>query len=573
MGEPPMPRKTISMADVQATPDVLPAKTKRDRADVFFQTEHLKSELKKRTVRGGAVTMVGQGGKFGLTLLSNVILYRVAGLTPTDNGLFTMVVTITGVVTLFKDLGLSRATVQKDHITREETSTLFWVNAAIGLIAMCVTMALAPAIAGFYRDPRLLNVTLLLSVGFLFGGLAVQHQALLQRQMQFATIAVVDLGSMIFGIAVGVAAAFLGKGYWSLVYLQLATTIANNIGTWVVCPWRPGMPQRGTDVKSQLKFGGNLAGFNILNYLQRNVDNLIVGKMAGPAQLGLYGKAYQLLMLPVNQISSPMSNVAVPALSRLQKEPDRYRSYYRKAIEMITCVSMPIVVMLFVVADLLVITLLGKGWGDASVIFRWLVPAAFIGTFNVATGWVYTSLGRTDRQLRMALVVTPITLLGFFIGAWKGGALGVAISFSVTNILLRYPTAIYCFKGTPLTWRDLVASIARPASASLMAGAALFGIGRIIPMLQTPLTKDVALFGHHVKPLVADAGLLAINGIVYAMLYVAAWFVLPGGRRFIREAGGLFKELMGKGKKNGNGAPKPPVKANDAPLGAAPAVQ
>lgn len=543
------------------------ASPRNDKADVFFQTDHLRSELKKRTVRGGAVTMLGQGGKFALTLLSNVILYRLAGLTPADNGLFTMVVTITGVVTLFKDLGLSRATVQKDHITREETSTLFWVNAGIGLLAMAVTMALAPAIAAFYGEPRLLGVTLLLAVGFLFGGTAVQHQALLQRQMQFATIAVVDLASMLLGIAVGVTFAFLHFGYWSLVFMQLATTIANSLGTWIACPWRPGLAQRGTDVRSQLKFGGNLAGFNILNYLQRNVDNLIVGKMAGPvlgpAALGLYGKAYQLLMLPVNQISTPMSNVAVPALSRLQKEPERYRSYYRKAIEMITCVSMPIVVMLFVLADDLILTLLGPKFANASIIFRWLVPAAFIGTFNVATGWVYTSLGRTDRQMLMALVVTPITVGGFFLGAWlgrdgwggaQGVALGVAASFSVTTVLLRWPTILYCFRGTPVGAKDLLAAIGRPMAASIGAGVGLFIIDRFLldPHLRFAWLR------------------LGIGGTIYMALYVLAWFVLPGGKNFIRESGGLFKELMGK-KKNGGG-PKAPAstdtlkKASDEPL-------
>ncbi len=515
-----------------------------DHAAIFFQTDHLRSELKSRTLRGGAVTMLGQGGKFALTLLSNVVLYRLAGLTPHDNGLLTMVITITGVVTLFKDLGLSRATVQKDHITREETSTLFWVNAAIGLLATIVTLALAPAIAWFYHEPRLVHITMLLATGFLFSGTAVQHQALLQRQMQFATIAVVDLMSLIIGIAVGVISAFMGAGYWSLVFMQLTTTIVNTLGTWRACRWRPGLPQRGTDVKSQLKFGGNLAGFNILNYFQRNVDNLIVGKMAGAAALGLYGKAYQLLMLPVNQISTPMSNVAVPALSRLQKEPERYRSYYRKAIELLTFVSMPIVVMLFVVADDLILLLLGKDWTGSVPIFRWLVPAAFIGTFNVATGWVYTSLGRTDRQLIMAFVVTPITIGGFLVGAWQHGPMGVAASFTITTVLLRYPTIVYCFRGTPLSATDLFGAIARPATASIMAGVGLYAIDTMMPLTGIPTGVR-----------------LCIDGVIYCVLYLACWLTMPGGRQFITSLRGLFREMLG--------SKKPKVKAEGVPAAVA----
>ncbi len=511
-----------------------------DKAAIFFQTDHLRSELKSRTVRGGAVTMLGQLAKFILNLASTFILFRMLKLKPSDAGLIIMVTTVTGLVSLFKDLGLSRATIQRDTITREQTSTLFWVNVAIGVLATIITFAIAPAIASYYGKPELVKITIVMGLAFLISGTAVQHQALLQRQMQFSTIAVIDTVSMIFGIVLAVVLALAGAGYWALVLQQVGATVANNVGTWIACPWRPGKFQRGTGVKSMLKFGGNLAGFNILNYMQRTFDNALIGRYGGDAALGLYGKAYGLLMLPITQISTPMSNVAVPALSRLQKDPEKYRSYYRKAIEMITTVSMPIVVLLYVIADEVVVTLLGKGFVDAAPIFRWLVPAAFIGTFNVGTGWVYVSLARTGRQMRMAMVVTPITLAGFVVGGWLGGkywgagfgtALGVAISFSVTTILLRYPTILYCFHGTPLRSSDMLGAIWRPATASLLAGVALFALDRT-----------------HLFESMLPGARLIVQAAIYMVLYLAAWCVLPGGRKFLGSTGDLFREMLGKKK-------------------------
>lgn len=519
--------------------------------DRFFQTDHLKGELKSRTVRGGAVTMLSQALKFVLNLLSTWALFKLLNLGPTDFGLVAMVVTVTGVINLFKDAGLSRATVQRDQITHAQTTGLFWVNAVIGVIATLAAWGLSPVVAWFYGESRLVPIMLVLGTGFLFSGLSVQHQALMQRQMQFAKLAVVDVGAMLFGIIAAIVAASMGAGYWALVIQQIAAVIFNSTAQWIMCRWRPSLFRRGADIRSMLLFGGNLAGFNIINYVQRHVDAVLVGKIAGSHALGLYGKAFQLLMLPINQVNTPMSNVAVPALSRLQNDPKHYRSYYRKAMEVLTTLTMPIVALLFVVADEVIATLMGPRWADTVPIFRWLAPAAWIGTFHVATGWVYVSLGRTDRQLRMILVVAPITVASYLLGAYLGteywgegvgGALGTAAAGSIATVLLRYPTILYCFKGTPLTQHDLFAAIWRPSVASLTAGAALWAF-----------TFMFSVHGHETVRLVVET-------LIFGVLYFACWIGLPGGWRFLGDFAGLFKEMMGK--KNGGGQKPAPARAD-----------
>ena len=314
-----------------------------------FGTDHLLADLKGRSVRGGAVTLTSQAMKFVLQMGSTVVLARL--LLPSDFGLIAMVTAVTGFVAMFKDAGLSMATVQREDITHDQVSTLFWINVALSVAVMLVVAALAPAIAAFYSEPRLLWVSLALAGTVLFGGFTVQHQALLRRQMRFKALAVVEVVSMTGGIAVAIAMALMEFGYWSLVGMVAGTAVVNAVLVWVLCDWRPGRPKRGCGVGQMVKFGGGLTGFNFLNYFTRNSDNVIVGFALGSGPLGVYSKAYNLLMLPIRQINAPVGSVMLPALSRLQDDPVRYRRAYLQALSAIAMVGMPLVVCVFVLAD------------------------------------------------------------------------------------------------------------------------------------------------------------------------------------------------------------------------------
>jgi O-antigen/teichoic acid export membrane protein len=259
-------------------------------------------------------------------------------------------------------------------------------------------------------------------------------------------------------------------------------------------------------------FGGHLTGFNVVNYLNRNVDGLLVGRLFGAYQLGLYSKAYQLLLLPLHQINGPMTRVAVPALSRLQHDPERYRTYYHHAILLLCAASMPAVVLLFVTADQAIPLILGRQWVDAVFLFQLLAPAAFIGTFNVATGWVYVSLGQTNRQLRMGSAVAVVTLAAFVIGT-RWGVAGVAAACSAAACLTRYPTILYCFRTTPLRAGDLFRAVWQPAVASVLAGAAVYGMRTLWPMPSVHLS-------------LAFAACVAAYGAAYVLI----WQAFPQGR-------------------------------------------
>lgn len=256
-----------------------------DRDIQYFETDHLLDNLQGRAFRGGLITLISQAVKLVLQLLSAAVLGRL--LLPRDFGLLAMVMSVTGFIGMFKDLGLSNATIQRPKITHGQVSGLFWINCALSAGVTLVVAMLAPFIAWFYHEPELLWITLALSANFIFSGLTVQHQALLRRQMQFKTTAVIDMMSMASGVATGIVMAGLRFGYWSLVGAQFGTSIINCALVWTSCGWRPGVFQKRVGLGPMLSFGGHLTGFTVLNYFTRNFDNILIGRVLGSAPLGI----------------------------------------------------------------------------------------------------------------------------------------------------------------------------------------------------------------------------------------------------------------------------------------------
>ncbi|HYK21197.1 MAG TPA: lipopolysaccharide biosynthesis protein [Pyrinomonadaceae bacterium] len=431
----------------------------------YFDTEHLTDALGSRTARGGVVTIVSHGLKFALSIVATAILARL--LTPQDYGLIGMVAVFTGFVAMFKDLGLSLATVQRAEISYDQISTLFWVNITISTAVTLLMFLLAPLIGWFYGEPRLVLITMVTAIGFLFGGLAVQHEALLKRQMRFYALSAIAFTSMMIGYVVGITFAWRGARYWSLVFSQLALLGSNTIGVWLVCRWRPGRAKRNTGVRSMLSFGGNVTGYALINYISKNCDNLIVGRAFGAQLLGLYAKATQLLSLPTDQINEPLATVTIPALSRLADSPERYRQAYLRIMEKVIMVTMPAVMLMLATADWLVLIILGPQWGYTAKIFIFMGVAGLFQPVAATGGWLLVSQGRVRDMLRWSMINAPISILSLLAGLpW--GAVGVAASFSLGRILIANPL-LYWFVGRsgPVKMSDFYRLLAPFTGASL----------------------------------------------------------------------------------------------------------
>ena len=294
-----------------------------------FRTDDLVADIGHRAVTGGFITISAQGGKFLLNFAAAAILARL--LNAKDFGLVGMVLGVTGVVGVFRELGLSTATVQREKITQEQVSNLFWVNVGFSGILTVLCAALAPLVAWFYQDPRILGIMLFLSLTFVVTGSTVQHQALLTRQMRFQELAIIDLTSLAIGFLSACVMAWMGFAYWALVAQQLTTAAVTLVMTWVVSGWRPKLPSRNSGVRPMVMFGAHLSLADFVGQFSINCDSILLGRFYGPAPLGLYTRAQVLLARPIQQIVAPINAVLIPVLSRLQADPERYRRSYMRA--------------------------------------------------------------------------------------------------------------------------------------------------------------------------------------------------------------------------------------------------
>jgi len=485
----------------------------------------LVTDLMQRSVGGGAVTMAAQAVKFTLALASTAILARM--LSREDFGMIAGVVAFTGFADRFKDLGLPMSTVQREKISHQQVSTLFWITAGLATVLAVIAALAAPAVAWFYKEPAMVPVTVALSATILIGGLTVQHHALLRRGMQFRRLAGLEVTSLLLGSTAAVGAAAFGAGYWSLVIMPVVVSLVTLGGIWMLCPWRPSRPVRDSGVRPMLAFGGYLSAMGLLQHGAKSLDRMLVGRYCGADSLGVYSKAWELLLVPVQQLTIPLTGVATATLSRLQDDAPRYRAYFDRGVQTFVFFSMPMVVFLFVAAEELVLAVLGPAWTDVVPVYRALAPVAMMSTFNAATGWVYLSWGHTHRQFRWIVLTTTVQAIAICIGiSW--GVLGVAVAFSIAVVVLRLPGVAYCFRGTPLRFLPFLAVIGRPAAVSMTAGG-LFFLVRLVLVPDAPL-----------------AGRLALDAAAFTALYPAVWLLVPGGRGIMKDVISLLPVILGR---------------------------
>jgi O-antigen/teichoic acid export membrane protein len=429
-------------------------------------------DLKGKTIRGGLARLSAQGANFLLRVGSLMVLARLLG--PRDFGLVGMVTAFTGVLTLFRDFGLSAATIQRTTVTEEQISTLFWINVSAGAVLGLVTAAMAPIIAAFYDEPRLFGVTVVLAMGFLINAAGIQHSALLQRQMRFTALAVISVVSLIAGGVIAIAGAEAGYGYWALVALSVTSPLVATIGFWLTTGWVPGKPQRRAGIRSMMHFGGTLTLNGLVAYIAYNSEKILIGRFWGADAIGLYGRAYQLVNIPTDNLNGAIGEVAFSALSRLQDDPVRFKSYFLKGFSLVLGLTLPITFACALFADDIVFVVLGPKWKDAVTVVRLLAPTIAIFAIINPLGWLTYSIGLVTRCLRIALVFAPIMITGYVL-ALPYGPNGVAFAYSAVMTLWVIPHILWCIHGTVISFRDILLAVCRPLTSAILAGVIGFG--------------------------------------------------------------------------------------------------
>ena len=493
-----------------------------DKYREIFASSEVGRGLIRKAVRGSAVVMGGEIGSFLLRIGSTVVLARL--LLPEDFGLLAMVSALTVFAERFKDLGLSDATVQAKDITHSQVSSLFWINLVVCIAIGSLVASLSKVIAWFYHEPRLVGVSLVLASTFLFSGIVIQHQALLRRQLHFGTLVFINLSSTVLSVLGAIMLAYYGFGYWALVAREFFRAVFLVLGTWIACPWRPGLPQRKAGIGYFLNFGKNVTGFNLVHFLSRSIDKILIGKLNGPYWVGVYTNAYQLIALPVAQIQVPINTVALPALSVLQTDPSKFRDYSEKMLHLLTFFSMPVVAFSAIFADVIIGLLLGSQWTKAVPIFQVLAIGVFVEPIVHALGPPLVAFGKTKEYFNLG-IINACSLVGCMAMGSYWGAIGIAFGHSIGIYLALAACFGYGLRQTPMRITSLLRILAPNCLYSLLSGLILL------------LVRYTA--GWDIQP-----GWLFLFALGGAATYMGLSLIAPGGRKILLGYWAYFKNVI-----------------------------
>jgi PST family polysaccharide transporter len=480
--------------------------------DAELATDHLTGDLGRRSRRGGLVLLGAQILRVLAQMAALVVLARL--LPPAAFGLLAMVAAVGTILDLVKDLGLSSATIQRQDITHAQVSTLFWINAGVGAGLAAALFLAAPLLADFYGEPDLTAVARWLALAFVASGLTVQHWALLRRQMRFGTIAGLETAADLTSVLAAIALALGGAGYWALVAQRVLSPALLMVASWLVCRWRPAAPARAEGLRPLLVFGAGLTGSGLAVAFSRSIDQILIGWLSGPIMLGLYERSTRLLMLPVNTINAPVYAAAMPALSRLVDQPERYRSMFRQVMQKLALLTMPAFALSAVTSDWVVEILLGPSWMQAVPLVALFSLSAIYLPVLLAVGLLYLTHARSGEMLRATVIDSALTVIGIVVGL-RWGVAGVAAALAVGGLFVRTPIAFWlAARRSPVATADIWRAIAPPASAAAVV------------MLVVWQVRQFALAA--AGPTIGAFALVASIALFVVLLVLLAW---PDTRR------------------------------------------
>ena len=427
--------------------------------------------LTKSVVRATSWSAFSQAGRQISQFAVTVVLARL--LSPDDFGVVAIATVVTGFVMLFSDLGTATAVIQKKDHTPAFLSSVFWVNAAFGVVVMLFVVAVSPLISWLYGEPRLTGVLIALSFSFPVAGVVAMQRALLEKAMRFDLLARIEMLSTAIGGAIGIAAALAGGGAWALVVQTVTSVLAMAVLLWAYSDWRPRLQARLAEIRSIAGFSGYLTGFNVVNYFARNADYMLIGWFLGSEDLGYYTMAYRILLFPLQNLTAVINRVALPAFSRIQEDEARFRRAYLTSIGGISSVSFPLMAGIFTIPRPFVETLLGERWLPMLPILMILAPVGLVQSIVATAGSVYIARNQTAALFRWGLLSSLVVIAAFIIGlSW--GVVGVAACYAIASLALAYPAMAIPLRLIGLKVKDSAAVLWAPFVSALSMALVVF---------------------------------------------------------------------------------------------------
>ena len=383
--------------------------------------------LAVHAARGFAWVVSGRLLSQAAQFLASIVLARL--LLPSAYGLVAITWSFTGFAALFSDLGLGAALVQSARLTERDAATAFAINGVSGVVLTLIVVVLRHPLANLFGQPQVATLLAISSLAFTLS-FSVVPLAILERQMQFGKVAAIDVIGATVGFSVSIVCAALGVGAASLVIGPLTTTALTSVGTLAAARWMPRAWPSRSAARRLLGFSGHLTGFNFLTYWARNADNLLLGRFAGTTELGLYNRAYMLMLLPLTQVGGVLGRVLLPLFSNLQDDHARLRRAVIRLAGTTSLIVFPVLLGLAAIAHNFVLVAFGPAWRGAIPLIAILAIAGMPQVFGILSAQVCQAVGQPELFSRWG-VLWNLTALTAIVAGLHWGAKGVAIALAI----------------------------------------------------------------------------------------------------------------------------------------------
>jgi PST family polysaccharide transporter len=513
---------------------------------VFFADNLSGEGHGRRSLRSGAASLAARAVNALVQIGSVLFLARL--LSPEDYGLVGMVAAITGFAPLLVDLGSRDAIVQRPRIKESDVSALFWMTQLVGLAFALAVAGSGPLIARFYGEPRLTLIAVVSSLTFITSALTAQHYALLRRAMKFRELGILDVVANTLSAIMAVAIALRGYHYWALVLRPIASTFFLAAGVWLQCRWIPPKPTVTAEGKSMVKFGLNVTGFTMTDFVGRSGDRVAIGYRIGAAGLGYYQNAMFVYENLIDIIVGSLHGVAISSLSKLLGNLDELRRSWAMAVSTLAFFAMPAFGLLSVTSQDLIVLLLGAKWSRSGLLLSVLALRGIPQTVERTAGWLHVTAGRTDRWMRSGAFLGCAQLLALFAGL-PFGPMGVVTAYAVLMFVLFVPLLAYAGKPLEIRARDVISAVWRQMAGALTATAIGFGLRHTALASMTMLPRTALLtVVYLVSYLVIVVGVLRLRAPLRAVASLCGDFLPARLGHAMRTATFLDAEAEGPGR-------------------------
>lgn len=399
--------------------------------------------LKDKTIKGLAWSFIDKFGSQAVYLVSGIIIARI--LTQADYGLTGMLAIFVALSNVLLDSGFGGALIKKRDAAQTDFNAVFYFNVVTAVILYILLFFAAPLVARFYEEPQLVLLSRVLFLTILFNSLNLIQSVILTKTLRLGQLAKLNFTALLLSSIVAVILAIRGYGVWALVAQTVLLSAFKSLLFWLFNPWRPTWEFSMKPLKESFGFSSRMLLSGIINVIFNNIYTVIIGKGYNKVELGYYQLANKYQDIPVSIISNTFRTVSLPVFANVNNDDERLRRVLTKINKSIGFVVFPVLLGIIVVAEPLLVGLVGDKWLPSVDIFRILLVSGMFSVFTNVFGELFIAKGKSGIYLKLE-IIKKIFLVVAIVCTYRYGVIGLAIGWAAYSFISMIISSWYAFR-------------------------------------------------------------------------------------------------------------------------------